>query len=695
MLNKNVFLIILFFIPILGCTITTDISGYYKKQIIGQEMIQIPEKIPYTAKIEVDRTRKLSLLYDTDIIINKVYYPVGEMLYDAVDYYLKPMFTGEKEKDLVLEIGVYNIDKYISREGIFSEAECVRVDLKADIYIDGVIADWVKSVGRGCEKKGFSMTPEGILAAQKAFINAVKDLRKEIFERITFPEKSIASLNQYIKDNPDSVRAFVALANSLRIAKNYNEAITSARRAIEIAPQDVGGYMIAGYIHKELRQNKEAITFFKKALEINPKYENALSLLAQCYFDRGDFSIVVDTLKKTSINSRTAYYIAAQAYMGLGEYNESINWLNKAISLSSISGAGLTVAIEDNYPVVKELIEGPAKRAGIKAGDKIIKINGKSTAGWEIDKIIQNIRGTEGTQVILTIKRKDLDKPIEITIIREVITEKSAAPLFGLRSLAYRMKGNTEAAEKDAEKAYSLNPKDETTKEAVGAVYIDKWDYDSAIKILSNTSKDNYFARVLEATAYAKKGDYKKAVEIYSSIPDDYFVSKSVLRQNVINKFFESLNPYIKIREETAKSYEAKGQYKEALSEYGELLNILPEKNAKYIRIKIATIIKKAPDLSQIPDEARKYALRGEVMLKDGKFEEALKEFKRAIKMAPYIAVLYRTTALVYGELKDYDQAISYMNVYLDLMPDAPDTRAVKDQIYKWEFMQERERGEK
>lgn len=126
-----------------------------------------------------------------------------------------------------------------------------------------------------------------------------------------------------------------------------------------------------------------------------------------------------------------------------------------------------------------------------------------------------------------------------------------------------------------------------------------------------------------------------------------------------------------------------------------EVLRLTDQRKAKEIRSEIASLIKKNPYLSQIPEEARKYALRGEVLLKDGKFEEALKEYKTAIKIAPYIAKLYFATALVYGELKDYTQAISYMNTYLELMPDAPDIRAVKDQIYKWEFILEKEKGEK
>jgi hypothetical protein len=59
--------------------------------------------------------------------------------------------------------------------------------------------------------------------------------------------------------------------------------------------------------------------------------------------------------------------------------------------------------------------------------------------------------------------------------------------------------------------------------------------------------------------------------------------------------------------------------------------------------------------------------------------------------MAPLTPVLYYTGALVLAELKNYRRATDYMNVYLELYPDAPNARQAKDEIYKWEFQLERE----
>lgn len=477
----------------------------------------------------------------------------------------------------------------------------------------------------------------------------------------------------------------------------YDDAIIAAKRGIELFPDDYRAFLYLGDAYRGKKQYDNAIAAYKKAVELNPNDFSGYLGLSACYAAKKQYDSEIKFLQKAqelAPDNPDILFAIGSYYMRMGNFDEAINSLNEAISLRTIARLGLWIAIKENYPVVTDLMEGPAKKAGVEVGDKIIKINSQSTKGWDLNKVTQTLRRAEGTQVVLTIERKNLDNPIEKTVTREIIIDRSAASSLGLRSLIYRIKGNAEDAEKDAQRAYSLDPDNDNAKEALGAIYLDKGKYDEAIRILSNTSKEAYSARILEATAYAKKGEYKKAVEIYSSIPEDYFTSKSAFRERYINALFESLKPYVNIRKDTARSLEAKGQYREALNEYVDALKVADDKEAKKIRDEIALLIKKNPYLSQIPEEARKYALRGEALLKDGKLEEALKEYKTAIKMAPYIAVLYRTTALIYGELKDYSKAIDYMNIYLELMPDAPDARGVKDQIYKWEFMLEREKTE-
>ena len=81
---------------------------------------------------------------------------------------------------------------------------------------------------------------------------------------------------------------------------------------------------------------------------------------------------------------------------------------------------------EKGRPVVISPIEGtPAYRAGIKAGDVIIEVDGEDTSNMSLMEVVQRIRGKVGTKVTLTIYRKGLEKPIKIELERALIKVES------------------------------------------------------------------------------------------------------------------------------------------------------------------------------------------------------------------------------------------------------------------------------
>lgn len=85
-------------------------------------------------------------------------------------------------------------------------------------------------------------------------------------------------------------------------------------------------------------------------------------------------------------------------------------------------GVGMEIAVRKGILTVVAPIKGtPAYNAGIKAGDKIIKIGDKSTVDMTSDEAAKLIRGPRGTQVVLSILRGDTEIPLEFTITREVI----------------------------------------------------------------------------------------------------------------------------------------------------------------------------------------------------------------------------------------------------------------------------------
>ena len=95
--------------------------------------------------------------------------------------------------------------------------------------------------------------------------------------------------------------------------------------------------------------------------------------------------------------------------------------------LYSLKGIGIQIGVKDGKLMVIAPIEDtPAEKAGLQADDEILAINGKSTKGITVEKAAEQIRGEEGTQVTLLIKRKN-EEPKEYTITRAEIEIKSVS----------------------------------------------------------------------------------------------------------------------------------------------------------------------------------------------------------------------------------------------------------------------------
>lgn len=85
-------------------------------------------------------------------------------------------------------------------------------------------------------------------------------------------------------------------------------------------------------------------------------------------------------------------------------------------------GLGIEIGTEDGFiKVISPIDDTPAERAGIKAGDLITRIDDKPVKGMSLDDSIKLMRGKPGTQIELTIMRKSGDKPLKISIVRDVI----------------------------------------------------------------------------------------------------------------------------------------------------------------------------------------------------------------------------------------------------------------------------------
>ena len=89
-------------------------------------------------------------------------------------------------------------------------------------------------------------------------------------------------------------------------------------------------------------------------------------------------------------------------------------------------GLGIEITLREGVlTVVSPIEDTPAFKAGILAGDQILKIDGESTKNFTLMDSVKRLRGPRGTKVTITIMREGLTKPKEFTLVRDVIPVRS------------------------------------------------------------------------------------------------------------------------------------------------------------------------------------------------------------------------------------------------------------------------------
>lgn len=85
-------------------------------------------------------------------------------------------------------------------------------------------------------------------------------------------------------------------------------------------------------------------------------------------------------------------------------------------------GLGIEVGMENGFvKVISPIDDTPAKRAGVMSGDLIIRLDDHPVKGMTLDEAVKLMRGKPGSEIRLTIVREGEDKPLEITVVRDVI----------------------------------------------------------------------------------------------------------------------------------------------------------------------------------------------------------------------------------------------------------------------------------
>ena len=150
------------------------------------------------------------------------------------------------------------------------------------------------------------------------------------------------------------------------------------------------------------------------------KLFEVMSILDDKYYQDIDKGQAVEKAVGAMVSSLGDPYTT---YMNKDEWAEFNTYIT-----GTYSGVGLTVSGDktDNKIVVISPFDGsPSDKAGIKAGDKIIKVNGEEVFADNIDTATSKMKGEKGTTVTLTVLKKDTKEVVDIVITRDEIKMQS------------------------------------------------------------------------------------------------------------------------------------------------------------------------------------------------------------------------------------------------------------------------------
>ena len=135
------------------------------------------------------------------------------------------------------------------------------------------------------------------------------------------------------------------------------------------------------------------------------------------YVEKPDDSKLIET----AINGMLAGLDPHSSYMDPKSFKDM-----QVQTRGEFGGLGIEVTMEDGLiKVVAPIDETPAAKAGIMANDIIIKLNDDQVQGMTLNQAVEKMRGPVNTKIKLTIMRKGQDKPIEVSLTRDIIRVRS------------------------------------------------------------------------------------------------------------------------------------------------------------------------------------------------------------------------------------------------------------------------------
>jgi len=201
-------------------------------------------------------------------------------------------------------------------------------------------------------------------------------------------------------------------------------------------------------------------------------YRNLFADSEETYKGLKLFSDVIEIVEKNYVEDVDSKELIEKAIQGMvGSLDPHSQFLPpeafedlQVDTKGEFGGIGIVITMRDGVPTVISPIQGtPAYRAGIKAGDMIIKVDGESTKELMLWESVRKMRGPKGTEVVITIFRQGSQETLDFTLVRDIIPIESVKwvvlkPGYGYIWITNFQDNTTDKLEAALKELESLDP---------------------------------------------------------------------------------------------------------------------------------------------------------------------------------------------------------------------------------------------
>ncbi len=191
------------------------------------------------------------------------------------------------------------------------------------------------------------------------------------------------------------------------------------------------------------------------------QFVDVFNRIKEQYVDEVNDEILFKAAIKGMVNGLDPH----SSFLTSDDFNEL-----KIGTTGKFGGLGIEITTEDGFvKVIAPIDDTPAQRAGIEAGDMIVKVDETSLKDMDISEAVKLMRGEPGTEVEVTVVRKNVNEPIVIKLIRQIIVSKGIKTKIFNESIAYlRLSSFQSNSTNDLKSAiYKLKKKSNTDIEAI------------------------------------------------------------------------------------------------------------------------------------------------------------------------------------------------------------------------------------